>query len=136
MKTRDIYEVRSSVEQILRERADGLDRGRVRPRVIVTVNPANEIDVMVVSPAFEGVDLSERDAMLWPPLEESLTPAELERIDRWDLLTLNEAKKVYPSTLRARSPRVRVAPPAAGADGPRAVRRVIEEMEAGTPASS
>ena len=106
MKNRDIYEIRASVEEILRNAVAALDTARVRPRVIVTVNPSNDIDVMVVSSVFQGVDIHDRDDLLWPILEQNLSSAEQDRIDRWDLLTYNEAKKVYPSALRARSSRV------------------------------
>jgi hypothetical protein len=110
-----VYEVREQLEVALKEILDILKarvpeapRSRGRSRTIVTVNPYNEIDVMLVSDVFEGLAFEERSQLVWPEIESRMSKSELERIERWELLTITEAKAVYPATLKPRSPLVQV----------------------------
>jgi hypothetical protein len=78
-------------------------------RVIVTVTPYDDIAVMIISSVFEGKNQDERDALVWPALNDALDLGELGLLTRWELLTVDEARLVYPSLLKRRRSEVAVA---------------------------
>lgn len=110
MSEKTLYQLREEVQRLLEK---GLQDAAARDaakseapagqaHVIVTVTPYNDIAVMIISPAVEGLDSDERDALLWPVLEENLSPDELGLLSRWEILSTAEALLVYPSILKRR----------------------------------
>jgi len=64
-----------------RERLEASLRGQVEAVVEVALNEDHGFEASIVSPAFEGMDEADRQALIWGIMRDAFNPNERKRID-------------------------------------------------------
>ena len=64
--------------------------------VLVSVNVLRHVHIAIVSERFNDLDLEQRDALVWPTLEQHLSEEELNRITMCMLMDPQEGSQMIP----------------------------------------
>lgn len=115
---RSIQELRDDIAATLHEALHARDRQAgfyvssttAASRLFVEISPRNTLNITVVSPLFHGQDFDARNRQFWSLFGDGYSDTELDQVDFWQLLTMDEAKDFYPTFLgRKLSPEAETA---------------------------